>query len=751
MIRTSLSQTYTDDKNTILQFMSDAVIRTDGNWHVTFWNEAAESLYGWTAKEATGQQLNALLKTKWPATTVATIETTLTEKDVWRGELRQQTKAAQPCCVETTINRIATKAGHTSDYLLVNRDITQRKQAEETLQQKEAYLHSLLESQTAFVIRTDLEGKITYVNQRFVTIYRQTFPKLIGLPSLETTLPDDREKALAAARQCLENPGQPVQVILRKPGIKDKPFWTLWEFVTVTNHDGIVYEIQCVGFDITEQMEAEEALRQSVTRQRALLTALPDLLFRIRADGLFLDFHTPHPDMLAIPPNQFMGKKLDAILPSDLAQTMMAAIEEVISKEQPVQIEYAMQIPTGRREFEARIVPTNPTEVLALVRDITEERQSQRVINLHNIALEAAANAIVITDKTGIIEWVNPAFTTLTGYTLQEAQGKTMEMLKSGVHSAAFYQDLWQTILSGEVWQGQLTNKRKDGSHYIEEQTITPVYERTGEISHFIAIKQDVTERERNDQLRLEQERLRANLKKEQEFSALVQKAVSSLSHDIRNPLTVISNARQMLSKYFDRLDEEKRREKLDLIGKQLHYVLELLDDMTLVVKGSLNQSAWKPVLVNLPVLCQASIDQIQETMGGNHRFRLVVNGRIQPVTLDETLISRILLNLLSNAVKFSPKNSEIRLEVSQTKKWVVLRITDAGIGIEAEDLAYIFEPFYRSEQVRHIGGTGLGLNIVKECVERHNGRIAVDSHPGQGTTFTVELPLNIPEKEAGT
>lgn len=750
-MRTSLAQTNTDDTNSILQFMSDAVIKTDGNWHVTFWNRAAESLYGWTANEAMGQQLNALLKTKWPDTTTATIETTLTQTNTWRGELQQQTKAAQTLCIETAISRTDAKAGHTSGYLLVNRDATQRKQAEEALRQQEAYLHSLLESQTAFIIRTDLEGQITYVNQRFANAYQEMFPKLIGMLSLETTVPDDREKATDAARRCLENPGQSVQVVLRKPDIDGGYFWTLWEFVTVTNRDGVVNEIQCVGFDITEHMKAEEALRQSAARQQALLTALPDLLFRIRSDGLFLDFHSPHPDMLAMPPSQFMGKKIADVVPPDMAQTFMSVIKQVISKGEPMQVEYSMTVATGRREFEARIVPTNPTEVMALVSDITEKRQSQRVINLHNIALEAASNAIVITNQAGIIEWINPAFTTLTGYTFQEAQGKTMKLLKSDVHDAAFYQDLWQTITSGQVWQEQLTNKRKDGSLYIEEQTITPVYDYTGNISHFIAIKQDVTEREYNEQLRLEQERLRANLKKEQEFSALVQKAVSSLSHDIRNPLTVISNARQMLSKYFDRLDEEKRREKLDLIGKQLHYVLELLDDMTLVVKGSLNQSAWRPVLVNLPVLCQASIDQIQETMGGNHRFRLVVNGRIQHATLDETLVSRILLNLLSNAVKFSPENSEICLEVSQTEESLVLRVADRGIGIEAADLPHIYDPFYRAEQVRYIGGTGLGLNIVKECVERHNGRIAVDSHPGRGTTFTVELPLNIPEKEADT
>ncbi|MBE2269910.1 MAG: PAS domain S-box protein [Anaerolinea sp.] len=252
----------------------------------------------------------------------------------------------------------------------------------------------------------------------------------------------------------------------------------------------------------------------------------------------------------------------------------------------------------------------------------------------------------------------------------------------------------------------------------------------------------DLTERQRLEELRIEQGRLQANLKKEQEFNALIQKAVSELSHDLRIPLTVIGTTKDLLDRYFDRLDEEERREKLNTIEKQLHYVTQILNDMSLTVKGRLDQRTFQPTPVNLNVLCQVTLAEIQQTMKAKQTFRFVCDGQIEKALIDETLISRILLNLLSNAVKFSLADSEIRLELSQQVEWLVLRVVDQGIGIAEPDLSRIFEPFFRAETAETVVGTGLGLSIVKECVELHKGRISVESRVGQGTTFTVHLPL---------
>jgi signal transduction histidine kinase len=162
---------------------------------------------------------------------------------------------------------------------------------------------------------------------------------------------------------------------------------------------------------------------------------------------------------------------------------------------------------------------------------------------------------------------------------------------------------------------------------------------------------------------------------------------------------------------------------------------------MSLTIKGRLDERIFQARPIKLSALCLASINEIQETVGSKHRFIFVGDERVQIVQADETLISRILLNLLSNAVKFSPEGSEIRLELLLDGEQIRLCVSDSGMGITADDIDQIFEPFYRAEAARDIRGTGLGLNIVQDCVERHQGQIRVESEPGKGTTFTVTLP----------
>lgn len=377
-----------------------------------------------------------------------------------------------------------------------------------------------------------------------------------------------------------------------------------------------------------------------------------------------------------------------------------------------------------------------------IVQNINTQHAVEELVELQALALTSAANAIVITDRSARIEWANPAFTTLTGYTLEEALGKNPnQLVKSGVQNESFYDEMWQTILAGKVWHGQIINKRKDGSLYDEELTIAPVSDRKGNITHFIAIKQDVTEREKNRTLELERERLLANLKREQEYVTTVQHIVAALEHDIRTPLAVIASSRELLDRYFDHMSIEQRREKLASIDKQIRFVTELVSDLALITSTSMNHRGFQPSQVNLEVLCQLMVQEVQETSGTYHHMRFVTDKRVTFAYVDEVLVSRMLLNLLSNAIKYSPQHSEVTLNLSAHDQMIHLCVIDQGIGINEVELTHIFEPFYRASNAKPIGGTGLGLHIVKSCVDLHGGHIHVESRIGYGTTFTVELP----------
>lgn len=257
----------------------------------------------------------------------------------------------------------------------------------------------------------------------------------------------------------------------------------------------------------------------------------------------------------------------------------------------------------------------------------------------------------------------------------------------------------------------------------------------------------DISNQQRYEQSVSENARLTANFRKEQEHNGLIQRSIAALAHDLRTPLSVIATSKELLLHYFDKLTEEKRNEKLESIGRQLEFALELLDDTVLSVRGTLNGRMLHPTAVHLAKLCKVSVEEVGASYYVENRLSFMNIAKINIFFVDEILVSRILLNLLSNAIKYSPDGGEIRLELDQTDTHVILRVIDSGLGMSQETQARIFEPFYRATDLpQKIIGSGLGLSIVQDCVMRHNGQIEVQSRLGFGTTFTVHLPITPPQ-----
>ncbi len=247
---------------------------------------------------------------------------------------------------------------------------------------------------------------------------------------------------------------------------------------------------------------AEESLKASEAELRALFAAMSDLILVLDAEGRHLKIAPTNPKHVYLPAEERLGKTIHEIFPKDKADILFEYVRRALDEGRTQRLEYSLPISDGEVWFEGSVSPMTADSVVWIARDITERKRAEQQLRLQATALQAAANAIVITDERGIISWVNPAFTALTGYTLEEVSGRSTRILKSGRHDAAFYKTLWETILSGQVFHGEMINRRKDGSIYFEEQTITPVTDVAGAITHFVAIKQDVTERKRAEEER---------------------------------------------------------------------------------------------------------------------------------------------------------------------------------------------------------------------------------------------------------
>ena len=375
---------------------------------------------------------------------------------------------------------------------------------------------------------------------------------------------------------------------------------------------------------------------------------------------------------------------------------------------------------------------------LAVINDITERKHAEAELRLQSAALNAAANIIVITDRDGTVEWVNPAFTALTGYLAGEATGKNLrDLVKSGVHDRAFYKDLWDTILAGQVWHGEMTNRRKDRSLYIVDQTITPVKDGGGVIDHFITIQRDLTE----------QKRLEAQFLQAQKME-VVGRLASGIAHDFNNLLTIINGTAELALTSM-REDDPMRADCL-----QIHEAGDRAAKLTRQLLAFSRQQILKPEVLNLGTLVADLRGMLQRLIGED--IVLVVAGAkgAGSVMGDPGQIEQVVMNLAVNARDAMANGGTLTIETRDVDldeadaavhpsvrpgPHVLLAISDTGEGMDEVTRARIFEPFFTTKELGK--GTGLGLSTVYGIVKQSGGSIWVNSELGKGTTFKIYLP----------
>jgi len=374
-------------------------------------------------------------------------------------------------------------------------------------------------------------------------------------------------------------------------------------------------------------------------------------------------------------------------------------------------------------------------------------QQTERQTHIQSCALEAAANSIILTNRAGKILFANKAFCTMTGYPLEEVLGKTPDFLKSGEHDAAFFKELWETILAGRVWQGEIINRRKDGTLYNEEMTITPIREADGEISHFIAIKKDITQ-----YLRLK-ERLHHMQKME-----AVGHLAGGVAHDFNNLLTIIHGNAQLVLSDASQLKAENRQ-----CLRQITDAAERAANLTRQLLAFGQKQDVQFQLLNLNQVIGNFAKILKRVIGEQIVLQCNYAGDLPPVSADVGMTEQILINLIINARDAMPAGGSITITTeavhidaayadahpeAQTGSFVCLTISDSGTGIYTEYLPRIFEPFFTTKEAGQ--GTGLGLATVYGIVKQHRGWIDVSSQLGRGTTFKIFLPasvLNVVEK----
>lgn len=509
--------------------------------------------------------------------------------------------------------------------------------------------------------------------------------------------------------------------------------------------------------EIEERKNPQKILNEQFIFLQNLLDTIPNPIFYKNTEGRYLGCNKAMEYYLGLTKKGIVGKTVFDVLPEELAQQHLKEDGELfrVGGTQICESEFPAIDGTRRSAMinKATYVDTNGAIIglVGVVQDISERKQIESQLHLQGVALETAANAIVITDAQGTTLWVNRAFTQLTGYGAHEIIGKNPRILKSGKQEAAFYQDLWWTILSGKVWRGEVINRRKDGSYYTEEMTVTPVHNDQGQITHFIAIKQDVTERKNAaDQLsrtladleakNQELQRTQAQLLQSEKMAAVGQLS-AGVAHEIKNPLAIIILSVEQLEKNIVGANSQNKV-YLDMVKR----AAERADKVIVELLNFSRFSTIELESVSLHAIIDSAIMLADNSAKQKKiEIRREYSEDVGEIVVDKILMEQVFLNLVANAIDAIEQGGTITFKTYLKQHRtdpigrVIIEVSDTGSGMPPAVSAKIFEPFFTTKEPGK--GTGLGLSTVYMILEKHDGSILVESKEGVGTKFMIILP----------
>ncbi|MDR3626893.1 MAG: PAS domain S-box protein, partial [Ignavibacteriaceae bacterium] len=375
-----------------------------------------------------------------------------------------------------------------------------------------------------------------------------------------------------------------------------------------------------------------------------------------------------------------------------------------------------------------------PIGLRGIIIDITDRKQIESELRKLSRAVEQSPNSIMITNIFGDLEYVNPMFTALTGYTSEEVIGKNPRFLKSGETNDHDYKKLWDTLLKNETWRGEFHNKKKNGELYWESVSISPIVDTQGKITHFLAIKEDITEKKN-----IEKELIKAKEKAE-ESDRLKSEFLAQMSHEIRSPINIILSYNSFIREEFaGKLDNyiDSSFNSIDSAGKRLLRTLDLILNMAAVQSGYVDLQ-FSPI--DLQKIIAELIKEFEFSAKSKNLTLLFTSGTNKSKILaDDYIVGEIFQNLIGNAIKYTLEG-KVEVKVYERDGKLCTDVIDSGIGISEEYIPKLFLPFTQEETgySRKFEGNGLGLALVKKYVELIDAEINVMSKKGSGSIFTI-------------
>lgn len=642
----------------------------------------------------------------------------------------------------------------------IYRSYKQRVRAEaenEQLREKDALKEKIAESEKGYrnliesspdAIAVHTNGKIVYVNEAGAKLAGAAkIDDLVGKPVLDLVHPDYHELVKQRTSEVIQNNQH--SSLMEEKFIRLDGSLVDVDVIAIPITYNEKPSVQVIVRDITQRRIAEEALKESELKYRLLYDNNPHPMWVYDIDSLrFLTVNMAAINKYGYSNEEFMSMNIKEIRPREDVPDLLKSF---FQDREEVQRFYTVRhkLKNGSiifTEIYSHIIKyENKNARLVLAYDITDKLKAESELLKLSRAIEQAPNSVVITNQEGEIEYVNQKFSQVLGYSKEDVIGKNPRMWKSGIHDNLFYEDLWNTLLAGKNWNGEMMNKKKNGDLFWESVLISPLINNNGDITNFVAVKEDITEKKTMISELIEAKEMAESANK------LKDAFIANISHEIRTPLNGLLGMSGLIRDTFHgniKKEDEELFVGIDFSSKRIIRTVDMILNYSRLQVGKF------PVFrknMELPLVCENLVNEYLKA--AKHKsldLQFQNNCGVANIYADEYSITMAISNLIDNAIKFTLQGSIKIILLKNENDEIILQVKDTGIGIREDYMDKIFEP-YLQEQMgygRAYDGVGLGLSLVKKVLNLNDAEISIISKKGEGTTFSINFGKeNIPDK----
>ncbi|MBD1867243.1 PAS domain S-box protein [Cyanobacteria bacterium FACHB-471] len=685
------------------------------------------------------------------------------QRESYQMEKRYIHKEGHLVWVRLSVAAVRDENGNVILIVTTTEDINERKRVEEALRESEERFRQLAENVTSVFWITDVEKhQMIYVSPAYEQIWGYSCESLYRSPAnwLKAIHPGDRDRIEARLSHQTQGEYDEEYRIVRPDGqirwIHDRGF-------PVSNERGIIYRVAGIAEDITERKQAEAALRQSEATNRALISAIPDLLMRVTGDGIYLNV-VSQGKQKSFAPNRFLpGTRVEDSLPPALAQQRLTFIRQALETGQIQAYEQQIEIDGQLLDEEVRIVVIGDSEVMVMVRDITDRKRTEEALRQSELkfrsTVENVNDIIKILTPDGILSYVSPNWDKFLGHQSSEIIGTHFA---PSIHPddrqrcVELFTQLVETNQPISELEYRLQHQNGSWRWYVSN--LGTIQDTESNVLYCVGVARDITDRKAAE-LELQQAKEAA-----ERANRVKSEFLANMSHELRTPLNIILGFTQLLQRgsygvapSANHIPTTQQQDYLSTITRSGEHLLELINDVLEMSKIEAGQARLNETNFDLYALLD-TLEEMWQPKAADKGLQLIFDRQStipQYIRGDESKLRQVLMNLLSNAIKFTQtgsvtvrvKHGAIQASPSVALSHLTLHfeIEDTGQGIAPEEVDTLFNAFAQTETGRRSQqGTGLGLAISREFVRLMGGDITLETQVGRGTTFEFEVRVAI-------